>query len=64
MTTHATFAAGRNIAMKVPSRLYEATVRFYRDVLGLREVTKHAPSVGFEFGTEQQVAADGASRRH
>jgi len=50
MTTQATFAAGRNIAMKVPPHLYEATVRFYRDVLGLREITKHSPSVGFEFG--------------
>jgi catechol 2,3-dioxygenase-like lactoylglutathione lyase family enzyme len=51
MTTQATFAAGRNIAMKVPPHLYEATVRFYRDVLGLREITKHSPSVGFEFGS-------------
>lgn len=44
------FAAGRNIAMKVPPHLYEATIQFYRDVLGLKEITKHAPSVGFEFG--------------
>jgi catechol 2,3-dioxygenase-like lactoylglutathione lyase family enzyme len=50
MITQATFAAGRNIAMKVPPHLYEATVRFYRDVLGLKEITKHSPSVGFEFG--------------
>lgn len=50
MTTQPTFAAGRNIAMKVPPHLYEATVRFYRDVLGLREITMHAPSVVFEFG--------------
>ncbi len=51
MTTQATFAAGRNIAMKVPPHLYEATVRFYRDVLGLSEITKYSPSVGFEFGS-------------
>ncbi|MCC6603168.1 MAG: hypothetical protein IT327_08160 [Anaerolineae bacterium] len=44
------FAAGRNIAMKVPPHLYEATVQFYRDVLCLKEITKHPPSVGFEFG--------------
>lgn len=44
------FAAGRNIAMKVPPHLYEATIQFYRDVLGFKEVMKHAPSVGFEFG--------------
>jgi catechol 2,3-dioxygenase-like lactoylglutathione lyase family enzyme len=50
MSTKVTFAAGRNIAMKVPPHLFEATVQFYRDVLGLKEITKHAPSVGFEFG--------------
>ncbi|MGH9197067.1 MAG: hypothetical protein ACRD1T_15175 [Acidimicrobiia bacterium] len=50
MTKHAKFSGGRNIAMKVPPHLYETTVRFYRDVLGLKEITKHAPSVGFEFG--------------
>ncbi|MDX1498089.1 MAG: hypothetical protein R3352_11075 [Salinisphaeraceae bacterium] len=51
MTTNATFSAGRNIAMKTPPHLYEATVQFYRDVLGLKEITTHAPSVGFEFGS-------------
>jgi catechol 2,3-dioxygenase-like lactoylglutathione lyase family enzyme len=45
-----TFAAGRNIAMKVPPHLYESTVRFYRDVLGFPEITAHAPAVGFQFG--------------
>jgi hypothetical protein len=29
------FVGGRNIAMKVPPHLYEATVQFYRDVVGL-----------------------------
>jgi hypothetical protein len=28
------FAGGRNIAMKVPPHLWDATVRFYRDVGG------------------------------
>ncbi|WP_439887709.1 hypothetical protein ACSX1C_00145 [Pseudomonas sp. MBLB4123] len=51
MSKKVTFAAGRNIAMKVPPHLYEATVQFYRDVLGLREITEHAPAVGFEFGS-------------
>ena len=51
MTTQARFAAGRNIAMKAPPHLYEATVGFYRDVLDLREITKHSPSVAFEFGS-------------
>lgn len=50
MTKKATFTAGRNIAMKVPPHQYEATIHFYRDVLGLEEITKHAPSVGFKFG--------------
>jgi len=50
MPAKAKFAGGRNIAMKVPPHLYEATVRFYRDVLGLAEITTHAPSVGFAFG--------------
>jgi len=49
--TGATFSAGRNIAMKVPPHLYDATVQFYRDVLGLKEITKHELSVGFEFGS-------------
>lgn len=30
-----TFKAGSNIALKIPKRKYEATVAFYRDVLGL-----------------------------
>lgn len=51
MNAEARFAAGRNIAMKVPPHAYEATVRFYRDVLGLVEITTHASSVGFEFGS-------------
>ena len=51
MNKRAKFTAGRNIAMKVPTHLYETTIQFYRDVLGLKEITKHAPSVGFEFGS-------------
>jgi catechol 2,3-dioxygenase-like lactoylglutathione lyase family enzyme len=51
MSTKAKFSAGHNIAMKVPPHLYEATLQFYREVLGLKEITKHAPSVGFEFGS-------------
>jgi hypothetical protein len=45
------FTAGRNIAMKVPPHQYEATVSFYRDVLGLSEITAPAPAVGFSFGS-------------
>ena len=51
MSTKVKFTAGRNIAMKLPPHLFEATFQFYRDVLGLKEITRHAPSVGFEFGS-------------
>ncbi|MBS7662419.1 hypothetical protein I0D00_10795 [Pseudomonas lalucatii] len=44
------FTAGRNIAMKIPPHQYDATVQFYREVLGLREISEHAPAVGFHFG--------------
>ncbi len=47
------FGGGRNIAMKVPPHLWDATVRFYRDVVGLEPIDKHAPAVGFEFGANR-----------
>lgn len=47
------WTAGRNIAMKVPPHLYEATVHFYRDVVGLRQLEKRLPFVVFEFGANQ-----------
>lgn len=47
------FAAGRNIAMKVPPHAYEATVSFYKDVLGLKLLENHLPHIGFEFGGKQ-----------
>jgi catechol 2,3-dioxygenase-like lactoylglutathione lyase family enzyme len=47
------FRGGRNIAIKVPPHAWEATVAFYRDVLGLKAITRHAPDVGFEFGANQ-----------
>jgi hypothetical protein len=47
------FKAGRNIAMKVPSHLYEATVAFYRDVIALPPLTAHDPAVVFAFGDKQ-----------
>lgn len=46
-------AGGRNIAMKVPPHLWDTTVRFYREVIGLEEITRHAPAVGFQFGANQ-----------
>lgn len=51
------FVGGRNIAMKVPPHLWEETVRFYRDVVGLPEIEnpfESGPaSVGFEFGSNR-----------
>lgn len=44
------FHAGRNLALRVPANQYEATVAFYRDIVGLRGVEKHLPHVVFEFG--------------
>ncbi len=50
------FTGGRNIAMKVPPHLWDETVEFYRDIIGL-EVIEHAPteppSVCFKFGSNQ-----------
>ncbi len=44
MNTKVKFAGGRNIAMKVPPHLWDATAQFHRDVVGLK-VTQHAPTV-------------------
>ena len=56
MSTDGEFAGGRNIAMKVPPHVWEATVRFYRDGVGLKFIERAPtapPSVGFEFGANQ-----------
>lgn len=55
-TTAPTFTGGTNIAMKVPSHEWEATVGFYRDVLGLTAldpVDTDPPSVRFALGPVQ-----------
>ena len=48
------FRAGRNIAMKVPTHEYKPTIAFYRDILGLKQITEPAhsttESVRFDFG--------------
>jgi hypothetical protein len=47
----AKFEAGKNIAMKVPPHQYEATVSFYRDVLGFEQIGGPAgDAIGFRFG--------------
>jgi catechol 2,3-dioxygenase-like lactoylglutathione lyase family enzyme len=45
------FRGGRNIAMKVPPHQLEATVAFYRDVLGLEHLKTHGRSEAFRFGS-------------
>lgn len=44
------FAAGGNIAVKVPPHQYEATVLFYRDILGFEQLKTEAHSTAFKFG--------------
>jgi hypothetical protein len=41
---------GIDIAMKVPPHQYQATLAFYRDVVGLTPIAAMAPAVGFELG--------------
>jgi catechol 2,3-dioxygenase-like lactoylglutathione lyase family enzyme len=53
MISKATFSGGRNIAMKVPPHQFEATVRFYRDVLGFTEKSREDASVCFTFGANR-----------
>lgn len=48
----ARFVGGKNIAMKVPPHQYDATVAFYRDLLGLEQIGGPAgDAVGFKFGS-------------
>jgi len=47
------FTGGRNIAMKVPPHQFDATVRFYRDVLGIQPLEELLPSIGFAFGANR-----------
>ena len=56
MNQRAEFTGGRNIAIKVPPHLWDATVEFYRDVAGLTVIKGDEtvpPSVCFEFGANQ-----------
>jgi catechol 2,3-dioxygenase-like lactoylglutathione lyase family enzyme len=47
------FAAGENIAMKIPSHEFERTVKFYRDAIGLPVISWNPDSVVLEFGDKQ-----------
>jgi hypothetical protein len=46
------FSGGVDIAMKVPPHQFDATVAFYRDVIGLEPIDK-PPYVGFELGSNR-----------
>ena len=37
------FRPGKNIAMKIPAHEFDATLGFYRDVLGFMPITGTAP---------------------
>ena len=39
--------------MKVPPHQFDATVRFYRDVLGFAQIESEKPEAVFEFGTNR-----------
>ncbi|MCS2158397.1 hypothetical protein MUU48_16015 [Scandinavium sp. H11S7] len=41
---------GIDIALKVPSHQYQQTLDFYRNTIGLEEMTDKAPSTGFILG--------------
>ncbi len=44
------FEGGENIAMKIPPHLFDQTVAFYRDTLGLPPLKVEPNSCGFRFG--------------
>jgi hypothetical protein len=44
------FRGGRNIALKLPARLYAGTLAFYRDVLALPVVHEGESGAVIEFG--------------
>jgi hypothetical protein len=44
------FTGGINISVKIPPHVFEDTVRFYQDVIGLKRLEKMAPSIVYQFG--------------
>ena len=47
---HPVYKPGRNIAMKLPERVYHETLAFYRDILGLRVVEERDDGALVDFG--------------
>ncbi len=50
---HPKFEGGKNIAMKLPSHVFDQTVAFYKDVLRLPTLEEEDSSVVFEFGAQR-----------
>ncbi len=48
--TAPSLTAGHNLAMKIPSHQFDATVRFYRDIIRLPHLGRHGDSEVFELG--------------
>lgn len=48
--TRPVYRGGPNIAMKIPPGLYEATLQFYRDVVGLPLLNAYSPDHVFQYG--------------
>ncbi len=48
--TRPVYRGGPNIAMKIPPGLYDATLRFYRDVVGLPLLNAYSPDHVFQYG--------------
>lgn len=44
------FAPGKNIAIKLPARVYDQTVTFYRDTIGLKVLKSDEASTIFDYG--------------
>ncbi|RUO29759.1 hypothetical protein CWE12_07240 [Aliidiomarina sedimenti] len=49
------FTPGANIAMKIPTHEYQTTVHFYREVLGLEELTSDEPGATPKFAFGDKV---------
>lgn len=47
---NAEIKGGIDIAIKVPPHQFQQTIEFYRNVLGLPEITDKAPATGFILG--------------
>ena len=50
MTESVRFSGGNNIAIKTPPHEFDATVRFYRDILSFTQVETTDRSAAFDFG--------------